>query len=179
MTTPAFEANTSLVKSLVAAMKKLGHFERVSMAASPALKQLLENPSLQKWWPGALLSELLHLLGSPASREVNIRASNDGMVPLAKGFAGVLLSFSKTPVLSLLSRIDAFAALAARGMEIKVVPTVGQNAVTITFVLPEPVAPQVADVWFSMINEGIALTKTGKVARETVLPTSHTFELEW
>lgn len=174
-----WQVSAKYLKSMVAAMRTLGHFTRVEPALSPASRAAVAAPHTQSWWPGELLVELVTALGLETAREVSIRASRDGMGPLVRPLASVVLALSSSPFEALLLKLDTFVSAGVKGIETRVDFNESRTGATVSFVFPGPVAAEVAAVWTGLFDVGFSLARAGRVVNELPEPTTHRFELAW
>lgn len=175
---PTWHASSTYLKSMGAATRVLGH-ARVIDAVGPETRTALASPHAQSWWPGSVLVDLVTALGLEAAKEVSVRASRDGMGPLVRPLAGVVLALAKSPPEAMLQRLNTFVSAGVKGVTADFVPNGQGNGGTVAFTFPEPVPAVMAAVWTGMFDVGFSLAKGGRVVSERIEPSVHRFDVAW
>ncbi|MBM4783307.1 MAG: hypothetical protein GQE15_36990 [Archangiaceae bacterium] len=173
-----WKVSAKYLKSMAGALHSLGLDGTLEGVSSQA-RTALQTPHAQSWWPGELLVELVARLGNDKAREVSIRASRDGMGPLVRPLASVVLALTRSPFEALLSKLSAFVGAGVQGVESRVVFKEGGAGATVSFVFPEPVPVELAAVWVGLFDVGFSLAKSGRIVSEHAEPTTHRFEVAW
>ncbi len=179
MSPASWQVSATYLKATVGAMRVLGHYDRVQGQVSTATRTMLESPHAQAWWPGDVLVDVMTALGPASGREVGVRASRDGMGPLVKPLASVLLALTKSPPHALVSRIGTFVSAGVKGVDARFVPNGTDTGGVVTFTFPQPVPPEMAAVWAGLFDVGFTLARGGQVTGEHVEPTTHRYDVAW
>lgn len=174
-----WQASSTYLKSMTAATRVLGHGPRVLAAVGPTTLEMMAAPHAQGWWPGEVLIELVTALGTEAAKEVSVRASRDGMGPLVRPLAGVVLALAKSPVEAMLTRLNTFVSAGVKGVTATFVPNGTNDGGTVAFTFPEPVPPVLASVWFGMFDVGFSLARGGRLVSERIEPAVHHYTVAW
>lgn len=172
----SWKVSAKYLKSMAGALHSLS-LEDTLEGVSSEVRTALKTPHAQSWWPGELLIEIVTRLGSEKAREVSIRASRDGMGPLVRPLASVVLALTRSPFEALLSKLQAFVGAGVQGVESRVV--FNTPGATVTFEFPEPVPAELAAVWIGLFDVGFSLAKSGRIVSEHAEPTTHRFEVTW
>ncbi len=115
-------SKASLFIGIRAILAREGRLERVTEAAGPTLKALLEHPPLaSEWVSGTLMHELLIAIaandGLDAVQRTTRRAVTESIVPLLRSYAGPMLRlFGATPH-TIFSRLNDVMKLTNRGID--------------------------------------------------------------
>lgn len=174
-----WQVSAKYLKSMVGAMRTLGHLERVEQTLSPTTRAALAAPHAQSWWPGEVLIELVTVLGLETARAVSVQASRDGMGPLVRPLAGVVLALTSSPFEALLLKLDTFVSAGVKGVETRVDFNASRTGATVSFVFPARVPAEVAAVWTGLFDVGFSLARAGRLVNERTEATTHRFELAW
>lgn len=174
----SWQVSAKYLKSMVGAIHALGLDAKLSGLSSQT-RTALEAPHAQSWWPGELLIDIVSQLGFEKAREVSIRASRDGMGPLVRPLASVVLALTRSPFEALLSKLPAFVGAGVKGVESRVIFRPDGTGATVTFEFPEAVPQEVSAVWTGLFEVGFDLAKTGKVVSQHPSPKTHRFEVSW
>ncbi|MBL8937151.1 MAG: hypothetical protein JNM69_21510 [Archangium sp.] len=174
----SWKVSAKYLKSMAGALRSLALEDRLEGLSSQT-RTALQTPHTQSWWPGELLIELVTRLGNEKAREVSIRASRDGMGPLVRPLASVVLALTRSPVEALLSKLSAFVGAGVQGVESRVAYKDGGAGATVSFVFPEPVPVELAAVWVGLFDVGFSLAKAGRIVSEHAEPTTHRFEVSF
>lgn len=175
----SWQVSASYMRSMVTALRALGQLPRARELVTPATRAMLDAPHAQSWWDGEVLVDVLSALGAQAAREVSLRASRDGMGPLVKPLASVLLALTKSPPRALLSRLDAFVGAGVKGVEARFVPNARDDGGVVSFTFPRPVPAEVAAVWAGLFDVGFGMARSGRVVQETIEPQTHRYDVAW
>lgn len=175
----SWQVSATYMKSAVGAMRVLGHLARVEQAVSPSTRAALTAPHAQSWWPGDVLIDVVTALGLEPARAVGIRASRDGMGPLVRPLAAVVLALTKSPFEALLNRLSTFVGAGVKGVDSRVVMNVEKNGAVVSFVFPEAVPAELVAVWIGLFDVGFSLARSGRLLSEKAEPTTHRFEIAW
>jgi hypothetical protein len=174
------EFSATYVAGLRDALVAASQLEFLRSHATPALIELFDRPSAHAWWPGDQVFELTELVvahfGAEALKTLTIQASQRRMGPIARPLINVLLLVSGTTPNSLLNKASTFVSIGIRPIVTTWVST-GPKTGTLSLRFPEPVPGSVALLWWGILNEAFSFLKTGRVVREEVQPTTHTFDL--
>lgn len=176
--TASWKVSAKYLKSMAGALHSLGLDDTVA-SWSNETRAALKTPHTQSWWPGELLIEIVSRLGVEKAREASIRASRDGMGPLVRPLAGVVLALTRSPFEALLSKLSAFVGAGVQGVESRVVFKEGGGGATVSFEFPEPVPVELAAVWIGLFDVGFSLARAGRVVSENAEPKTHRFEVTW
>ncbi len=174
-----WQTSATYLKSMVAAARALGHLQRVEEKLSAPVREMIRQPAAQSWWSATLLIEFLEALGPEASREVSIRASRDGMGPLIRPLASVVLMLTKSPQQALLTRLGTFASAGVKGIESRFAANADGRGGAVTFTFPEPVPAVVAEVWSGFFDVGFSLARGGSVVKAAISDRTHRFDVAW
>ncbi|MFZ5441152.1 MAG: hypothetical protein ACOZQL_14175 [Myxococcota bacterium] len=174
-----WQVSSSYIKSLGAALRVLGHTQRVLEGVGPGSRTALTDPLKASWWPGEVLVDTVTVLGMDAAKEVSIRASRDGMGPLVRPLAAVVLTLTRHPQEAMLSRLGTFVSAGVKGVSTAFVPNGRGNGGRVSMRFPEPVPQVMASVWTGMFDVGFTLARGGRVVSEQLEPTTHHFDVEW
>lgn len=174
-----WQASSTYLKSMTAATRVLGHGPRVLAAVGPMTQQMMATPHSQSWWPGEVLLELVTALGPEAAKEVSVRASRDGMGPLVRPLAGVVLALAKSPPEAMLTRLNTFVSAGVKGVTASFAPNETNNGGTVSFTFPEAVPPVLASVWAGLFDVGFSLARSGRVVSERLEASVHHYVVAW
>lgn len=177
-----WRASGTYLGALVHSLQRLGHAELVRSRVDSATLEMLSAPTGNTWWPGDRLLACLTVLedarGPEAVREVSIDLSQERMGPLVRPLASVVLMFTRSPLVALLSRVQTFISSGIHGIDARFVPT-HSGAGSVLFTFPEPVPPVMGEVWSGVFDVGIALARQGRIVSQQFEPTVHRIDLAW
>lgn len=185
MSPVSWQVSATYMTSFVNASKALEYLPAAMLRLDAETRATVERPGSRAWWPGERLVTLLEAVetvgGSEAVKLSAIRGSRERMGPLVRPLASVLLSLTKTPMLTLVSRLATFAAAGVRGVDVRFVAHEGRAGGVVTFTLPEPVPAVMSQLWHGMFDVAFTLARArdGRIVSEQAAPTVHRFELTW
>lgn len=177
-----WECSSTFFSAVRAATKELGQLDLVRAQLDFTSREVVDGLHRQAWWPGqhvvAFFLALEQVGGPGTARRAGVLAAHHGMGKLVRPLTGALLAFSRSPLEALLSRLGTFANLGTRGVTTtwaKTGPGVGRAS----FTFPEPVDPIMAEQWYGMFDLGFQLAKQGSIAKVTIEPAQHHFDVQW
>jgi hypothetical protein len=115
------------------------------------VKQMLEAPQAERWWPGRMLAALVTPLeaasGPVAVEQLAFSSVELAVAPIAMPLVKVTMAvFGSTPD-SILSRAGQFAATSMRGVELVWRSQKKSESGELQATYPEPVPTAYADLW--------------------------------
>lgn len=153
----------------------------LSAPTDPTLARFLGELHLQSWWRGADVVRLFDHLSTTAGPSVAERlaylASRDGMGPIVRPLASVVLALTKSPGHALFSRVQNFVTVGVRGVDAGYTPNA--EGCTLTFRFPSPVGHRASHLWSGMIAVGLELARRGRVTSSSFTDREHRYELSF
>ncbi|MGV3620293.1 MAG: hypothetical protein ACO1OB_05735 [Archangium sp.] len=183
MRDPGWKVSSTYATALVASLRHFGDFDAVRAELRDEPRRFIDEPGVQRWWPGseicALLSTWETLRGRPAVIDGNIWAAHSRQGPLIKPLASVLLAFAREPAAALMSRLPTFLEAGVKGVTGSFTPLKDGGGGHVIFTFPEVVPGAVSPVWHGMFDFGFSLAKQGRIVSERLEPSAHHYDLAW
>lgn len=168
--------------ALINSVHKLGYAELVRTRVDSPTLEMMSDPLVNTWWPGdrllACLTALEDARGPEVVREVSIDLSRERMGPLVRPLASVVLMFTRSPLVALLTRVQTFISSGIHGVDARFVPT-HSGAGSVFFTFPEPVPVVMGEVWSGVFDVGFSLAREGRIVSQKFEPTVHRVDLAW
>lgn len=178
-----WKVSSTYATALVASLRHFNQFTAVRAELRDEPRRFVDEPGVQRWWPGteicAVLSTWEKLSGRPAVIEGNIWAAHSRQGPLIKPLASVLLAFSREPASALISRLPTFLEAGVKGVSGSFTPIKDGRGGHVTFTFPSAVPEAVSPVWHGLFDFGFSLAKQGRVVSEKLEPSAHHYEVAW
>lgn len=184
MTAPGgWKVSSSYATALVASLRHCGHYEGVRSTLRDEPRRFVDEPGVQRWWPGSEIVSVLtaweSLHGRPAVIRGNIWAAHSRMGPMIKPLASVLLAFTRSPANALMSRLPTFLEAGVRGVFSEFTPNADGRGGHVRFEFPEAVPEAISPVWHGMFDFGFSLAKEGRIVNEKLEPSVHHYDVAW
>lgn len=178
-----WKVSSTYATALVASLRHFGQFEAVRSELRDEPRRFVDEPGVQRWWPGneicTVLSTWEKLRGRPAVIQGNIWAAHSRQGPLIKPLASVLLAFAREPAAALMSRLPTFLEAGVRGVTGTFDPLKDGGGGHVTFAFPSEVPDAVSPVWHGLFDFGFALAKQGRIVNEKLEPKAHHYDVAW
>lgn len=181
--TGGWKVSSTYATALVASLRHFGQYDAVRATLRDEPRRFVDEPGVQRWWPGTeivtVLSAWDSLSGRRAVIEGNIWAAHSRMGPMVKPLASVLLAFTRSPANALMSRLPTFLEAGVKGVHSTFTPTADGRGGSVRFHFPEPVPEALSPVWHGMFDFGFAIAKEGRIVNERLEPSVHHYDVAW
>lgn len=180
-----FQTSAAFIQALVRAIETNGHTAKMRAIASPALREALDFPAKQSWWPSTTLSELMSTLGQVVGddgiRVVARTAFDNTMGSIITPLITVLMAvFGATPA-TLGKRVDSLLKVASQNVRTQW-DDAGPKGGVLTIHYPKAVPRDFLALWRGTIEWGLDRTRQtttiGKVTQSDD-GRSLSYELSW
>ena len=177
-----YEASGSYLGSWVKAAKEMKLFDRARGSLDEITARAVDAPQQRSWWSPEIFETFLLSLklagGEGAIKDASRISTYQTMGAIARPLISVTLAvFGGSPA-TLASRFGSFTSVGLRGLTFEWKAD-GKNAGTLLMFWPQPVPPELAGIWYGVIEFGFSVTTPGRIASVVVQPTQHSFRLEW